>query len=206
MYPVSKITLPILAFGSALLVSCSSTAPQASQQTAKWEPDEGAELIGTKVPEFADLTWVNSKPLTIASLKGKPIFLRFWKADCPNCEQSIPTVNYLYKTYTPKGLIVIGINFGGFYSPEQAKVRMDQWSVRFPVALDHHKNTLERFWAKDIGKGYSSISMLIDKKGIIRWLHPGGILGLPPSMGGYEDSPAFDSLKQAIDQVLAEKN
>src|SRR5688572_15632275 len=65
---------------------------------------EGADIIGTKAPEFADLVWVNSKPLTIANLKGKPVLLRFWLGHCDMCERSMPALNYLHKKYKDRGL------------------------------------------------------------------------------------------------------
>jgi len=201
---VAKLNLAAFGLASALLVSCSvAPPPELSEPIAEWKTDYGEELIGTKVPEFDALTWVNSPPLTIASLKGKPVYLRFWRRECPNCKQTIPMMNYLYKTYSSKGLAIVGICFGSFSDADTAKVHLAQWGIKFPVALDHRSNTLQKFWAGT--REYSSVSMLIDRDGVIRWLHPGGVLGLPPSMGGYEDCPAFYSLEKEIDRVMAAK-
>lgn len=170
-----------------------------------WEPDDGAELIGTKLPEFEDLVWVNSKPLTISTLKGKPILIRFWIDGCTDCNQTIPTINYLNKTYSPKGLVSIGLNYWGGDDPQKARVFIDQLGVQFPVALDKDCHTLRSFWAKYKDKKYTDITLLIDKNGVIRWISSEGEISLPPSLGGSHKCRVFDSLVRAINKVLAEK-
>lgn len=192
-------------YGSALVISGANAAPKS--QDTQWQPSEGADIIGTKAPEFAGLIWVNSKPLTMASLKGKPVFIRFWLGDCSYCRKSIPAINYLHKTYGPKGLVVIGIHHPkgatSLRVPDKVETVMHQWGMNasIPVALDNDWQTINRFWTGK-SRDYTSASILIDKDGIIRWVHPGGTLVLPSSLGGSESSPAFESLQRAVEKVL----
>ena len=45
---------------------------------AAW-PRAGAALTsGTMAPDIAGDNWINSKPLTIASLKGRVVLVEFW--------------------------------------------------------------------------------------------------------------------------------
>ena len=45
---------------------------------AAW-PRAGAALTnGTAAPDIAGDTWINSKPITIASLKGRVVLVEFW--------------------------------------------------------------------------------------------------------------------------------
>lgn len=206
---MNKLTLPTMALATSLLMSCSAPALRSRTETVRQEPAEGADLVGRRAPEFVGLTWVNCKPLTISALKGKPIFLRFWLGDCGVCQQSMTTANYLHRTYSQKGLIVIGIHhpLGGespLESPEKIDVLMHQWGIKFPIALDNDWKTIKKYWI-DKPRQYRSASMLIDRKGIIRWVHPGGLLGLPPALGGDEESPDFENLQHAIEQVVNEK-
>jgi len=199
--------LPLALCAALALPTFGSSAVAQPQTKTHWEPEDGAEIVGRKAPEFAGLIWVNSKPLTLAALKGKPVFVRFWLGSCPMCQGSIPTLNYLYKTYSPKGLVVIGIHHPhgvscSLESPEKVDVVMHQWGMKFPVALDNDWKTINRYWTGKSARAYTSSSVLIDRAGVIRWVHPGGLLALPASLGGEGDSPAFESLQQAIDVVL----
>ncbi len=45
---------------------------------AAW-PRAGAALTsGTAAPDIAGNNWINSKPLTIAGLKGRVVLVEFW--------------------------------------------------------------------------------------------------------------------------------
>ncbi|MDZ4834462.1 MAG: redoxin domain-containing protein [Candidatus Melainabacteria bacterium] len=178
--------------------------PQAVAKTTALETVEGKDIIGTKAPEFSDLEWVNSKPLTIAGLKGKAVLVRFWLGYCSLCQRSIPALKQLEKQYKDKGLVVIGIHHpkgrGSLGTREKVDVIMHQWGFSFPVALDNKWTTIKKFWVgKD--RNYTSASILIDKNGIIRWVHPGGALLRPLSVGD-PDGEAFVALDQEIKNVL----
>jgi len=161
----------------------------------------GSDLVGKAAPQFADgLQWVNSKPLSLAELKGKAVFIRFWFGGCSMCEQSAPALNALQKEYAPKGLVVIGIHHpkGGRGGPleDSKKVAelMKNWNINFPVALDNDWKTVNRFWlAKN--RDFTSGSVLIDRNGVIQWVHPGGVLS--------KGSSDFSSLRKAVDAALA---
>jgi peroxiredoxin len=176
---------------------------------SNWRPSEGSDLIGKKAPEFAGLVWVESKPLTLSSLRGKAVFVRFWLGECPMCLQSMPTLNYLANTYARRGLVVIGIHHPKGVScsleePAAMEHLINQLNLKFPVALDNDWKTIDQYWT-DKRRDFTSASMLIDRKGVIRWVHPGGLLELPPSLGGREESPAFESLEHILETVLREK-
>ena len=47
--------------------------------------NEGQDIIGTKAPEFEDLIWLNTEPITIEELRVKVVLIRFWLVDCPYC-------------------------------------------------------------------------------------------------------------------------
>lgn len=195
--------------GSALVISGAHAAPKS--QYTQWQPSEGADIIGTKAPEFAGLIWVNSKPLTMASLKGKPVFIRFWLGDCSYCQKSVPAINYLHKTYGPKGLVVIGIHHPkgatSLRVPDKVETVMHQWTMdaSIPVALDNDWQTINRFWTGK-PRDFTSASILIDGDGVIRWVHPGGTIDLPRRLGGRTASPAFESLQRALTNSYLYRN
>lgn len=140
------------------------------------------EIIGTKAPEFAsDLQWINSSPLSIAALRGHPVFIRFWYKDCPMCTASAPLMNELNEKYAKDGLIVIGIHTSktttGDSVKEVAKAA-NELGYKFPIAIDNSWKTLGAFWIHGSARAYSSASFLIDRNGTIVWGHDLGRLEL----------------------------
>src|ERR1700685_3984568 len=64
-------------------------------------------------PEFTHHSaedWVNSDPLTLASLKGKVVLVEFWAFDCVNCLNSRPWIDSLLRDKTPGGLVIVSVH------------------------------------------------------------------------------------------------
>jgi peroxiredoxin len=57
---------------------------------------------------------------------------------------------------------------------EAVKKASQHLGFMFPVALDNDWTTLKKFWLNRADRSYTSVSFLIDKKGVIRHIHPGG--------------------------------
>jgi cytochrome c biogenesis protein CcmG/thiol:disulfide interchange protein DsbE len=54
-------------------------------------------------------TW-DGKVLKSASLKGQVIVLDFFQTWCPDCQQTAPELEKLYRSYKDQGLTVVGIS------------------------------------------------------------------------------------------------
>jgi hypothetical protein len=44
----------------------------------------------------------------------------------------------------------------------------------FPIALDADWKALNRWWLADRPQSWTSVTFLIDREGVIRYVHPGG--------------------------------
>src|SRR5262245_52059947 len=82
-------------------------------------------FVGQKAPEFKESsTWINSAPLTLASLKGKVVLVNFWAFDCPFCAEALPHIKQLHEKYAKDGLVIIGVHVPRIdYEKDVAKVR-----------------------------------------------------------------------------------
>lgn len=140
----------------------------------------GDQLIGTRALPWSNTKWINSSPLTLSDLKGKVVLLRFFmESSCPLCRASAPYLNQFYSKYREKGLVVIGM-----YTPkpspqptsaETVKHYAADYQFHFPVAVDDDWQTLNKYWLDRVPDAdFTSVSFLIDKKGTIRYIHPGG--------------------------------
>jgi peroxiredoxin len=138
---------------------------------------EGGELIGQAARPWRAAHWINSAPLELSQLRGRVVLVRFWTAPaCPFCSASAPALNDFHARYAARGLTVIGLYHHkgrGALEPADVAHYAETFGFRFPVAIDLDWRTLRDWWL-NVDRGFTSSSFLIDKRGIIRYVHPGG--------------------------------
>jgi peroxiredoxin len=161
---------------------------------------EGDELIGTQAHEWSEAQWIQGGPLTLAGLRGRVALVRWWTApDCPLCEGTAPSLNEFYGRYKEQGLVVVG-----FYHhksdaplrPEDVVGYKTKFGFEFPVAIDPEWKTLRAAWLNAAKRDYTSVSFLIDRKGVIRYIHPGGKFA--------RGEQAYDEIKATLEKLLGE--
>lgn len=206
-----------LGFGLAL-AACSQTMtpasppssppPAASAAAASDDSDAQAakataSLIGTMPPEWHAERWMSSPPLTLASLRGSVVLVRWWTAGCPYCSATAPALRTFHQDYGPRGLKVIGMYHHKEDTPFEPSVYEEtakKYGFTFPVAFDPEWQTLES-WMRDahgnaVSTGYTSVTFVIDKKGVVRHVHPGGQY--------VQGDAAYAELRAVIERLLAE--
>ncbi len=171
-------------------------APGSSPRAAR----EGSDLIGTSPPAWDVRDWIGSPPLTLAGLRGKVVLVRwFTSPDCPYCHASAPALNRLHHDYGGRGLVVVGM----YHHKSDQPLTLDgvrgwvrEYGFQFPVGVDRDWRTLRRWWLDGPRRDFTSVSFLLDRRGVVRQIHPGGTLAL--------DTPDFRSMQSKIEQLLAE--
>ena len=147
---------------SAVLVGSLGRASDASPLPAS----------GSAAPEFlVDGQWFNSKPLTVASLRGKVVLVNIWVFSCINCHRSLPTLQDWYRTYKDQGLEIVGPHTPEFESDkpaENVKAALERDGVTWPVFQDN----LNRTWNAYSTRAWPSF-ILIDRQGRVRAVHAG---------------------------------
>jgi len=98
-----------------------------------------------KAPELTGINdWINSNPLTIASLRGKVVMVDFWTYSCINCVRTLPYVEKWYETYKSKGFVVIGVSapeFGFEKVKNNVAMAAKEHGLTYPIALDNNLST-----------------------------------------------------------------
>jgi thiol-disulfide isomerase/thioredoxin len=137
---------------------------------------EGQELIGTAAPPLHLKDWLNSKPLEISDLRGEVALLRWWTEGCPYCAATAPALISLQQTYGSQGLQIIGVFHPkppGKWTLQEVRRAAEERHFTFPIAVDGNWTALNRWWLTS-HRDFTSVSFLLDQKGIIRYIHPGG--------------------------------
>ena len=140
----------------------------AGGSTASSDPGRGSPLA----PDFAGIDhWLNSNPLTMASLHGKVVLIDFWTYSCINCIRTLPYVEGWYQKYAADGLVVVGVHTPEFafeHDTGNVTAAIARFGITYPVAQDNEFKTWgaynNQYWPADY---------LIDAGGHIRDTHFG---------------------------------
>jgi thiol-disulfide isomerase/thioredoxin len=122
---VRSLVASLLLFVPAVQASAQTAAQQDNQAVIRFvrNPDPA--------PEFK-LSALDGKPLTLAALEGKVIFLNFWATWCGPCRAEIPDLIALQDRYKDR-LQIIGLNV----DDEQADIQkyVEEMGINYPVAM-----------------------------------------------------------------------
>jgi thiol-disulfide isomerase/thioredoxin len=155
---------------------------------------ESPELIQTAqaasnstLPEFQGISqWLNSTPLSIASLKGKVVLIQFWTLGCINCQRTLPYIVQWHQKYAAQGLKIIGVHTPEFAyerDPNNVKRAIKDYKITYPVPMDNAFKTWKayrnRYWPN---------LYLADRQGVLRYSHAG--------------EGAYDTTEQLIRKLL----
>jgi thiol-disulfide isomerase/thioredoxin len=124
-------------------------------------------------PEFVDLQgWINSKPLTLTSLRGRVVFLDFWTLGCINCINTRPYFNEMYVRFRcDPNFMMIGVHTPEFpyeRNPDNVQKAVLGHRIEYPVALDSRNTTWKLY-----GNHYWPRQAIVDVEGRIRYEHIG---------------------------------
>ena len=103
-----------------------------------------AEAIDRQSREFDGLdratAWLNSPPVTAASLSGKVVLVHFGTYTCINWLRTLPYVRAWESTYGPYGLAVVGVHTPEFpfeHDIDTVRRALRQTNIQYPVAVDN---------------------------------------------------------------------
>jgi thiol-disulfide isomerase/thioredoxin len=116
-------------------------------------------------PQFK-LDSMAGKPVSLDQYKGQVVMINFWASWCGPCRTEMPILEKLHAKYKPMGFTMIGVNV----EPDSSLAAnwLKTTPVTFPILFDTKS---------EVSKLYSVAGMpntvIIDRKGNLRWLHRG---------------------------------
>jgi thiol-disulfide isomerase/thioredoxin len=138
--------------------------------------------------------WFNSKPVTLAGLRGKVVLVNIWVHSCINCHNSLPTLKKWYAAYKSQGLEIIGVHTPETKwdrDPSSLKQSLRDDGVTWPVVQDNDSATWRAY-----NNQFWPAFYLVDRRGVIRMTHAGEISTRYPD--------AIPGLEATLKALLAE--
>jgi thiol-disulfide isomerase/thioredoxin len=95
---------------------------------------------------------------SLASYRGRFVFLSFWATWCGPCKQEIPSLQALYEKLKQKGFVVVAVDLAE--EPSTVRAFVKAHAMTFPVVLDSDGAIGGAYGAQSIPTNF-----LVDRKG-----------------------------------------
>ncbi|MEO6364937.1 MAG: TlpA family protein disulfide reductase [Luteimonas sp.] len=134
-------------------------------------------------PEWSVSQWFNTEPLTLASLRGRPVLMHAFQMLCPGCVQhAVPQSLKVAQAFAQSDLAVIGLHtvFEHHHAmaPTALEVYLRENRVAYPVGVDAYRSDDASAYPLPLTmqayamQGTPSLC-LIDRRGVLRRQHFG---------------------------------
>jgi peroxiredoxin len=126
---------------------------------------------GDRAPDFTAvrgdgstfmLTDLAGRPVRLADLRGKAVWVNFWASWCPPCQAETPVLRDTYAAFRDRGLEVVGISVQETNAADVAAYA-NRYGLGYTVAADLSADIFHRYGVYALPTQY-----FIDPDGIIR--------------------------------------
>lgn len=114
-------------------------------------------------PDF-ELPLRGGGSVKLSALRGQVVMINFWASWCAPCRQEFPILDEMYRKYQPMGFTLVGVNVES--ETGDAERFLASMPVSFPVAFDSENSVSGQY-----GVSAMPTTLLVDRKGNVRWLH-----------------------------------
>jgi peroxiredoxin len=149
--------------------------PRATPFVVREAPAEGLR-VGDLAPELSaalddgttfELHDLDGKPIRLADLRGKAVWINFWATWCPPCQAETPVLRELAETYRDRGLELIAISVQET-TPADVKAYAERYELDYTIGFDASGHIFDLYRAYVL-----PTQIFIDPDGIIREVVPG---------------------------------
>jgi thiol-disulfide isomerase/thioredoxin len=134
-------------------------------------------LLGKPAPALPALRWLDGKARSNRSLRGRVVVIRNFTSGCPFCASTLPALAELHRELGPRGVDVLGVYHPKPPRPvadDEARGHARALGASFPVAVDPDWALVKAWWQDLGGSQWTSVTWVLDRRGRLRWVHPGG--------------------------------
>lgn len=127
-----------------------------------------ARIVGEHAPEFT-LKDMNGRAVSLKDLRGKVVFIDFFASWCPPCKKEFPEINKIAGNYKDTDVAFVAVNVDKKRAHvEDFLSQVPNLSKKFIVLLDTDSSVIASYNARAM-----PTSFILDKEGIIRFVHFG---------------------------------
>ncbi len=172
----------ILALTSILTVSLALIAAGAAAQESKGgsytkiPTVKGIEIIkaGQPAPDFT-VKDVEDNAFRLKDYAGKDaVLLFFWSFFCGPCREEIPMINEMARSFSGKGLQVIGVNLDGVEMKKAIQKFIVNEKIAFRIVFDELEGDAFRV-ADPYGVAGTPALFIVDKNGVVSYSAVGAV-------------------------------
>src|SRR6476659_7383088 len=155
--------------------------PRATAYIISSPPPIGLK-VGATAPEFAGtngdgtsstLTDLDGKPIRLADLRGKAVWINFWTTWCPPCQSEVPILRDVSERYRDRGLELVAISVQET-SPADVAAYAARYGLGYTIGFDGSGKIFHAY------KGFGlPTQVFIDENGVIA-----SIVGAPLDEAG----------------------
>ena len=164
------------------LVDAKKEMPTASAQADAFSRlsrrEKHYQLLGGPAPEFPEFdAWLPGKPVTLAQLRGKVVMIDFWAMWCGPCITAFPSIKEWHREFGKDGFEILGATryYGdevGAKTPGEELELLKAFRAKYALPYDFvvaKDQILQNLY----GATALPTAVLIDRKGIIRYIETG---------------------------------
>jgi thiol-disulfide isomerase/thioredoxin len=147
-----QLALAAVSIVIAVLVLVGATTPLGPNRNALPDPQATAVAIGPAVPGLSigslapeltaalpdgstyQLTDLEGRPIRLADLRGKGVWLNFWASWCPPCQQETPILREVSDLYRDRGVILVAIE--NQETVGVGKAYAERYGLRYTIGAD----------------------------------------------------------------------
>lgn len=141
-----------------LLIVCGIFAAGVGALVAVRAPDD-APRIGAPAPP-AEVRDLEGRPVRLADLRGKVVFLNFWATWCAPCRDEAPSLERLYASLRERGFELLGVSVDAAGEADAIRAFQREFALSFPILVDPDKEAYRAYGATGVPETF-----LIDADG-----------------------------------------
>jgi len=137
-----------------------SPTPQPPEPTVPPTPvRQVGPVVGALAPDFT-LPDLNGNPVSLSSLRGRPLVLNFWATWCPPCRMELPDLVDAHQAHRGQDLTIVAVSF--MENPQVVREFASATEMPFPVLLDEDGRVGTSYRVRGLPS-----SFFIDEEGVI---------------------------------------
>jgi len=164
----------------------------------------GRDMIGKKF-DISELQFPDTEsPL---ELKGKVSLIRWWTDTCPFCSASLPAIEKLKEKFEDDAFQTLAVYHPKPPRPVNAEDILSAartFGYTGNVAIDLNWEVLDKNYLSLADRPATSVSFILDKQGIVRFVHPGPEFQKTDDANKKQENQDYEDIKSAIEFLLHE--